>query len=112
MTLSGLDLDGAVAAGGLDEFADGPAGPVPGPSADRRGGEDDGRVGFGRVAQVVVDGPGRSAQVGPAQEVLQGGAVTLASQAVQGKSAMQGEQQVARRSVQVCDRLGLAVDDV
>ena len=54
----GLDLDGAVAAGGLDEFADGPAGLVLDPAADRHGGEDDGQVGFDGVALVVVDGPG------------------------------------------------------
>jgi hypothetical protein len=33
--LAGLDLDGAVAAGGLDEPADGPASLVLGPAADR-----------------------------------------------------------------------------
>ena len=55
---AGLDFDGAVAAGGPDEFADGPAGLVLDPAADRQGGEDDGQVSFDRVAQVVVDGPG------------------------------------------------------
>jgi len=54
----GLDLDGAVAAGGLDEFADGPAGLVLDPAADRQGGEDDGQVCFDRVSGAVVDGPG------------------------------------------------------
>jgi hypothetical protein len=49
----GLDLDGAVAAGGLDELADGPAGLVLDPAADRQGGEDDGQVRLDRVAQVV-----------------------------------------------------------
>jgi hypothetical protein len=33
---AGLDLDGAVDAGGLDEFADGPAGLVLDPAADRQ----------------------------------------------------------------------------
>ena len=40
----GLDLDGAVAAGGLDESADGPAGLVLDPAADRQRGEHDGQV--------------------------------------------------------------------
>jgi hypothetical protein len=55
---SGLDLDGAAAAGGLHEFADGPAGLVVDPPADGQGGEDDRQVGFDRVASAVVDGPG------------------------------------------------------
>lgn len=42
--LSGLGLDGAVAAGGLYELANGPAGPRFDPAADRQGGEDDGQV--------------------------------------------------------------------
>jgi hypothetical protein len=54
---AGLDLDGAVSAGGLDELADGPAGPVLDPAADCQCREDDGQVGLDRVAQVVVDGP-------------------------------------------------------
>jgi hypothetical protein len=53
---AGLDLDGAVAAGGLDGLADGPAGLLLDPPADRERGEDDGQVGFDRVAQMVVDG--------------------------------------------------------
>ena len=40
----GLDLDGAVAAGGLDELAGRPAGLVLDPAADGQGGEDDGQV--------------------------------------------------------------------
>jgi hypothetical protein len=39
---AGLNFDGAVAAGGLDEFADGPAGLVLDPAADRQGSEHDG----------------------------------------------------------------------
>ncbi len=54
----GLDLDGAVAAGGFDELADGPAGLVLDPAADRQCRQDDGQVGFDRVAQMVVEGPG------------------------------------------------------
>ena len=50
--LAGLDLDGAVAAGGPDELPDGPAGLVLDPAADGQGGEHDGQVGFDRVALV------------------------------------------------------------
>jgi hypothetical protein len=53
--LPGLDLDSPVAAGGPDEFADGPAGGVLDPAADGQGGEDDGEVGFDGVALAVVD---------------------------------------------------------
>ena len=56
--LAGLDLDCAVAAGCLDELADGPAGLVLDPAADRQCREDDGQVGLDRVAQVVVDRAG------------------------------------------------------
>ena len=56
--LSGLDLNGAVAAGGLDEFPDRPAGLRLDPPADGEGGEDDGEVGLDGVALAVVDGPG------------------------------------------------------
>jgi hypothetical protein len=52
---AGLDLDGAVAAGGLHELLDRPAGAVFNPSADREGGEDDGQVDLDRVTLVVVD---------------------------------------------------------
>jgi hypothetical protein len=45
----GLDLDGAVAAGGLDELSDRPAGPVLDRAADRERREDDGQVRFDRV---------------------------------------------------------------
>jgi hypothetical protein len=38
--VAGLDLDGAVAAGGFDELADGPAGLVLDPPADGQRGED------------------------------------------------------------------------
>jgi hypothetical protein len=48
--VSGLDLDGAVAACGANEFPDGPAGPVLDPPADGQGGGDDGQVGFDGVA--------------------------------------------------------------
>jgi hypothetical protein len=61
---SGLDLEGAVSAGGLGEFADGPAGLVLDPAADRQGREDDGQVGLDRVALVVVDGPGLQVVLG------------------------------------------------
>jgi hypothetical protein len=53
-----LDLDGAVAAGGLHEFPDGLAGPCFDPPADGKGGEHDCQVGFDGIALAVVDGPG------------------------------------------------------
>jgi hypothetical protein len=49
LLVSGLDLDGAVAAGSADEIPDGPAAPVLDPAADGQGGE--------LVALVVVDRP-------------------------------------------------------
>ena len=55
---TGLDLDGAVAAGGLDEFPDNPAGSRFDPPGDGEGGEDDGQVGLDGVALAVVDAPG------------------------------------------------------
>jgi hypothetical protein len=54
--LPGLDLDGAVAAGGLDEFADGPAGLVLDSAADSESGEHDGEMRFDGVAFAVVTG--------------------------------------------------------
>jgi hypothetical protein len=68
--LAGLDLDGAVAAGGLDELADGPAGLVLDPAADRQGGEHDGQVGFDRVAQVVVNRAGLQVVLRHAERLL------------------------------------------
>jgi hypothetical protein len=53
----GLDLDRAVAAGGLYELADRPAGDVLDPPADRERGEHDRQMCFDRVACPVVDGP-------------------------------------------------------
>src|SRR5271166_4607512 len=55
--VAGADLDGAVAAGGSDEFLDGPAGAVLDEPGDGEGGED-GQVGLGGVALAVVDRPG------------------------------------------------------
>jgi len=46
---SGLDLDGAVAAGGLDEFPDRPAGSRLDPAADGEGCEHDREVGLDGV---------------------------------------------------------------
>ena len=62
--VSGLDLDGAVAAGGFHELADGPAGLLLDPLGDGEGGEDDGQVGFDGVARAVVDGPGLQVVLG------------------------------------------------
>jgi len=42
---AGADLDGAVAAGGADEFLDEPAGAAPGEPRDGQGGEHDDQVG-------------------------------------------------------------------
>src|SRR5262250_800223 len=56
--LAGLDLDLAVAAGGLDELPDRPAGSRLDPAADGEGGEHDVQVGVDGVALAVVDGPG------------------------------------------------------
>jgi hypothetical protein len=61
---AGLDRDGAVAAGCLDELADGPAGLVLDPAADGQGGEDDGQVGFDGVALAVLDGSGLQVALG------------------------------------------------
>ena len=67
---SGLDLDGAVAAGGLDEFPDGPAGLCLDPAADGKGGEHDGEVGFDGVALAVVDRPGLQVVLGHPEALL------------------------------------------
>ena len=56
--LSGLDLDLAVAAGGLDELPDRPAGSRLDPAAGSEGSEHDVQVGVDGVALAVVDGPG------------------------------------------------------
>jgi hypothetical protein len=56
--LAGLDLDLAVAAGGLHKFPDRPAGPGFDPPADGEGGEHDRQEGFDGVALAVVDRPG------------------------------------------------------
>ena len=55
---AGLDLHGAVAAGGADEFLDAPAGLGLDPVADGHGGEHDGQVGVDGFAFVVVDRAG------------------------------------------------------
>ena len=67
-----LDLDGAVAAGGLDELADGPAGPPLDLPADRQGCEDDRQVRFDRVALAVVDRSGLQVAFGHSEGVLDG----------------------------------------
>jgi hypothetical protein len=69
---AGLDLDGAVAAGGLDELADGPAGLVLDPPADRERREHDGQVRFDRVPGAVVDGPGLQVALGHPEALLDG----------------------------------------
>src|SRR6185312_10223452 len=64
---SGLDLNGAVAAGSPDEFADGPAGPGFDEAADGEGGQDDGQVSLDGVALAVVDRPGLEVVLGHAE---------------------------------------------
>lgn len=54
---AGLDLDGAVAAGGADELLDRPAGAVFDPAGHGEGGKHDGQVRVDRPAPVVVDQP-------------------------------------------------------
>jgi hypothetical protein len=61
----GLDLHGAVAAGGPYELADGPAGVAFDPAADRERGEDDGQVGFDRVPGPVVQWAGPAGRFWP-----------------------------------------------
>jgi hypothetical protein len=63
-------VEGAVAAGGLSEFADGPFGLVLDPAADCQCREDDGQVGLDRVAQVVIDGPGLQVVLGHPEALL------------------------------------------
>jgi hypothetical protein len=67
---SGLDLYGAVAAGGLDEFPDGSAGSRFDPAADGEGCEDDGEVGLDGVALAVVDRPGLQVGLCHAEQLL------------------------------------------
>ena len=62
--VSGLDLDSAIAAGGLDEFPDGPAGGLLDPAADGQGGEHDRQVRVDGFALVVVDRPGLQVVLG------------------------------------------------
>jgi hypothetical protein len=68
--VTGLDLDGAVAAGGADELADRSACPVFGRAADGQGGEPDREVGFDGVPLVVVDRPGLQVVLGHPQGLL------------------------------------------
>jgi hypothetical protein len=55
---AGVDLDGAVATQGADEFLDCLAGPALDPVGDGQGGEHDGEVGVDGFAFVVIDRPG------------------------------------------------------
>ena len=55
---AGLDLDGAVATGCADEPPDRPSSPVFDLVPDDQGGEHDRKMGFDRVALVVVDRAG------------------------------------------------------
>src|SRR5260370_13800819 len=76
---SGLDLSGAVPAGGADEPAGRPAGAVFGPAADGQRGEHDRQAGLDGVALAVGDGPGLQVALGhperfPGPEQLVAGA--------------------------------------
>ena len=68
--VSGLDLDGAVAAGGLDEFLNGPAGGLLDPAADGQGGEHDGQVSVDGLAFAVAGRPGLQVVLGHAEAFL------------------------------------------
>lgn len=73
--LACLDLDGAIAAGGLAEPADRPASVLLDPPADCQGGEHDGEVGFDRVPGPVVDRPDLQVAFGHPEALLKGQAV-------------------------------------
>jgi hypothetical protein len=68
--LAGADLDRAVAAGGADEFLDGPAGAGLDEAGDGEGGEHDGQVGVDGLALAVVDGPGPQVVLGHPEAFL------------------------------------------
>ena len=63
-------LDGAVAAGGADEFLDAPAGLVLDEVADGQGGKHDRQVDVDRFAFVVVDRAGLQIVFGHAEGLL------------------------------------------
>ena len=65
--VAGGDGDGAVAAGGPDEFLDAPTGLGFDPMADRPRGDHDTQVRVDRFAQVVVDRPGLQVAFGHAE---------------------------------------------
>ena len=68
--LAGLDLNGAAAAGGLNEFPDRPACLRFDPAANGEGGEDDGEVCLDGVALAMVDRPGLQVVLGHAEALL------------------------------------------
>ena len=65
-----FDLDGAVAAGGSDEFLDAPTGLVLDVVADCHRGDHDAQVRFDRFAQVVVDRSGLQVVFGHPEALL------------------------------------------
>src|SRR3954465_9997502 len=67
---AGLDLGGAVAAGGADELLDRPAGRVLDEAGDGQGGEHDREVGLDRVTLVVVDRSGGQGGFGHPERLL------------------------------------------
>jgi hypothetical protein len=68
--VSGLDLDGVVAAQPGDELLDRPVGELLEPAGDGEGGEHDSEVGLDRVAFVVVDRPRAQIGLGHAEALL------------------------------------------
>ena len=113
---SGLDLDGAVAAGGLDEFPDRPAGLCFDPAADGEGGEHDRQVGLDGVALAVVDRPGLQVGLRHAEALLD-----LEEPVVGADHEVRGDRRAVRAGREVGDvaldpgqvpglRLQLAVD--
>ena len=96
--VAGLDLDGAVAAGGADELPDRPARPGFDSAADREGGEHDGQVGVDGVALVVVDGPGLQVVLGHPEGLLD-----LEQLVVGADHELGGDRRAVRASSQVGD---------
>lgn len=68
--VAGLDRDGAVAAGGADEFLDAPARLGFDVVADGHGGQHDAQVGFDGVAQTVIDRAGLQVVFGHPEGLL------------------------------------------
>ena len=68
--VAGLDGDGSVASCSAHEFLDAPAGLAFDPVRYRHRGEDDGQVGFDRVAGAVIDRAGLQVVLGHPERLL------------------------------------------